>query len=469
MLTHRLVPHHLVPHHWIMNRSTYILKYLIFCLLFMFTACQDNTKNMKNSSTNIEKTAKTTPKIDRQSLVNRINQLELPQKIYTKDLLTLNVQLSTNLELPNLTKKPNISPKNSSLKYPIELLIKPQGCKDLSVCHQNGKCTSLHTVAKKKVITHDSSTIKQCISIKRSSCLSSLICHMKGACTPIAGRCQVKSNLDCQQSDLCKRYGLCQAKAQRCIASETYSCQKSMACKTLGACYLKVDKCVTQRELQTKCQVGCMNIANECICSTHAQQISKLKIKIDPACIMECEKEGRCRLGKQGCKARSTRMCAQSELCTISGRCALYKGECVASMLSCKHSIACELLGACYMESDRCIIRDQVDCERSLACKDLGYCKFQEGSDNQRNSCLKTKPTINCQKKCRLNGLCAIKNQRCVALSNKSCRTSEACKKYGRCSLSKQGCIVKRNQDCERSLECTLFGRCKAYQEKCIK
>ena len=371
-------------------------------------------------------------------------------------------------------------------------VVNKEGCRERSECAIEGRCASLSQPQGKK--KEDDKV--RCIALNRGQCLQSKNCQIHGQCTPAMGECVVSSDLDCQQSDRCPRYGVCRAHEGECIIAREEDCEASLVCLNLGTCSLMNNECVTDENLQSHCGAHCLYVEKNCLCAPQEFTFSPKFIE-HPVCSSECQKDGKCALGTEGCEIRNQKMCERSEGCKRFGRCRYEDKACHVDESGCARSLECDLLGRCSFHKGRCVTTSPQECKQSLACKQLSRCNFEldetkdsvspkpnseksaqagapqklppppEESLDQVGRCSQPDHIAECDQQCALTGRCTPKGDRCVAVESAQCEQAEACKKYGRCTMINGGCVARSDKDCQRGVNCTLFGYCIAKRGRC--
>lgn len=69
---------------------------------------------------------------------------------------------------------------------------------------------------------------------------------------------------------------------------------------------------------------------------------------------------------------------------------------------------------------------------------------------------------------CRERGLCALRGETCVAVTDAQCRASLLCA-VGRCTARNDECVVASDDDCRMSRGCREKGRCTAENGRCVR
>lgn len=373
-------------------------------------------------------------------------------------------------------------------------------CQSTQICQQSGRCTQVSLRALNRPQAN-SLIESKCVAIDRKSCLKSQECLKRGQCTPVNGACRVKSNLDCFQSQRCRNYGLCNADQGSCVAKSDQDCQNSMACQDFKACSFKAGLCVNKEDTLKECAYGCVRSEQSCFCHPDPPKISLPK-SVEPACLTQCRKEGKCALSDQGCTPRNQTDCESSELCKSEGFCEYQAGRCIKSSAGCARSLQCTLVGHCILINQDCVASSVEDCLGSRACAEREACQFKAHSSErsltnatqptqqdpsslgemnhldhgldldsikQSGDCIRTATIKNCEQECRRFGQCELIDDRCLATSRRQCLQSDNCAKYGRCSSRNGRCSALSVQDCKQGLNCKRFGYCRPHKGSCVQ
>ena len=125
-----------------------------------------------------------------------------------------------------------------------------------------------------------------------------------------------------------------------------------------------------------------------------------------------------------GCSRDRDKNCREAEPCTKYGRCS--KTTEFGAM-------------ACAATSDE-------QCAKStVKCKEFGQC-----AAGPKGECI-AKTEAHCRKsdKCRIEGLCSLKDTYCIAMRRSDCRKSENCRLPGRnaCTLGDGSCYNRHMRD----------------------
>lgn len=178
----------------------------------------------------------------------------------------------------------------------------------------------------------------------------------------------------------------------------------------------------------------------------------------------DCRTEGKC--GRRTYSSgdalvrnyvRDSADCAQSEACSIEGRCHynpdLSEEYCVAlTDEDCRQSEGCRLEGKCAVtERGKCRI-EPTGCQRHEGCAEEGNCVYPTAQRCDPGP-------VDCKQACRMEGACTLRDGVCVATSDEDCEASHFCWMGGQCALDGDRCTVSA-EGCADSSMCELNGWC---------
>jgi hypothetical protein len=178
----------------------------------------------------------------------------------------------------------------------------------------------------------------------------------------------------------------------------------------------------------------------------------------------ECRTEGKCGMRTYAAGDAITRNyvrdssdCAQSEACTLEGRCHYApdasKEFCVAlTDLDCRQSQGCKDQGLCSVnERGSCRI-EPTGCQRHDGCIERGECVYPTAQRCDEGP-------VECDDACRMEGACTLQDGICVATSDADCEASHFCSNGGQCVLFEDRCVT-RDDSCVGSFWCENNGTC---------
>ena len=154
---------------------------------------------------------------------------------------------------------------------------------------------------------------------------------------------------------------------------------------------------------------------------------------------------------------RDSADCAQSEACSIEGRCQynpdMSKEYCVAlTDEDCRRSERCRTEGACAVtERGECRI-EPTGCQRHEGCVEDGDCVYPTAQRCDPGP-------VDCEQACRMEGACTLSDGVCVATRDEDCEASHFCSYGGQCALDGDRCTTSA-EGCANSSFCAWNGDC---------
>jgi hypothetical protein len=70
---------------------------------------------------------------------------------------------------------------------------------------------------------------------------------------------------------------------------------------------------------------------------------------------------------------------------------------------------------------------------------------------------------------CKKRGMCEAEKGRCVAGTDRHCRSADVCAVMGKCGEKDGKCVAVRPEDCTASEFCKKAGLCQLDGEACVK
>jgi len=171
------------------------------------------------------------------------------------------------------------------------------------------------------------------------------------------------------------------------------------------------------------------------------------------------------------CINGTCKTCEGTDRCQGYGMCKVAAGRCevpVAAEADCKQPQGkerynpCEQDGKCRLDKGVCWAKTDEDCKNSKGCKDNGACTAKAGR------CIPEKPDdCHGSKVCLELAHCTVQNGHCALVSSADCAKSQGCLSKGLCTLRDKNCMVGGSDDCKASSMCKIHGACTARDGQC--
>lgn len=128
----------------------------------------------------------------------------------------------------------------------------------------------------------------------------------------------------------------------------------------------------------------------------------------------------------------------------------------------CEAGPMCTVFGLCAYKEQRCVAARDQDCATADVCTRFGHCHARAGS------CIAaTDGDCKASTDCSENGLCTARSGTCRA-SGTDCQTATVCENEARCSVRDQRCALTSSDDCMRSSGCASEGLCVLKSGECV-